>query len=221
MKLPISFNSPAPNYKQFYIFVGLVLFCIGVLGQYIWGHLSLQFGLLCLGALAIFVIGFTKHFEPSVSVNITDDNLQYCHRYGQWSAHWHNVSRIHIPVFSYGLEQREVPYIGIKINELEELVEHFSPRLASRIIHEHRDILALAVSQGDITPAQVQINFSPFKFPSGYQITGPLAACLYQMEMFEKVYGAHLFIPFSCLCAQPMDVVKQMNHVLKTTRKMH
>lgn len=219
MKLPIYIKSPAPNYKQFYLFFGVVLFGIGIVGQYFWSHLSLQFGLICMAALATFVVGFTKHFEPVMSVILDNETLQYCHRYGQWVINWSNISRIHIPVFTYALEQRDISYIGIKINELEQLTEHFSPRLASRIIHEHRDILALAVSQGDMTAAQVQINFSPFKFPSGYQVTGPLAACLYQMEMFEKVYGAHLFIPFSCFSESPTNIITQMNAVLNATRR--
>lgn len=211
MTQPTIIKSPAPNNKQIYMVAGVLLILIGVTGQSFWPDLKLQFGLLCLAALSVFVIGVIKHLEPAVSLIFDHKKLQYFHRYGQWTVQWSNVSRVHIPVFSYALEHREISYIGLKVNDLEALVDQFSPRLASRIIHEHRDILALAVSQGDATRAQVQINFDPFKFPSGYQVAGPMAACLHQMQMFEKVYGAHLFIPFSGFSQPPQDIVNQMN----------
>ena len=103
-----------------------------------------------------------------------------------------------------------------RIDELEELVDYFSPRLASRIIHEHRDILALAISQGDVTTSDVQVNFNPYKFNSGYQVSGPLATCLHQMDILESVYGAHLFIPFSCFSEQPADIVQQFKLAKKS-----
>lgn len=216
MTQPITIRSPAPNYKKFYMVAGVVALLIGMSGQTIWPTLKLQFGMLCLAALSCFVIGVIKHFEPAVSLIFDAKKLTYFHRYGQWSVSWKNVTRIHIPTFHYGLEHREISYIGVKLNELEELTDQFSPRLASRIIHEHRDILALAVSQGEVTTAQVQINFNAYKFASGYQVTGPMAACLHQMEVLERVYGAHLFIPFSGFSQPPQEIVKQMTLVQKT-----
>jgi len=215
MTQPVIIKSPSPNYKHFYMVVGAVSLLIGMSGQSLWPSLKLQFGVLCLAALSCFVIGVIKHFEPAVSLIFDNKKLTYFHRYGQWSIRWENVARVHIPVFHYGLEHREISYIGVKLNELEELTDQFSPRLASRIIHEHRDILALAVSQGDMTAGQVQINFDTYKFASGYQVTGPMAACLHQMEILEKVYGAHLFIPFSGFSQPPQDIVQQMTLVQK------
>lgn len=216
MTQPIHIKSPAPNYKTVYMVVGVLAILIGMGGQSIWPNLKLQFGMLCLAALSCFVIGVIKHFEPAISLIFDDKKLTYFHRYGQWSVSWNNVTRIHIPVFHYGLEHREISYIGIKLNDLEALTDQFSPRLASRIIHEHRDILALAISQGDVTAAQVQINFNAYKFASGYQVTGPMAACLHQMEVLEKVYGAHLFIPFSGFSQPAQEIVNQMTLVQKS-----
>lgn len=213
MKQPIIIYSPAPNYKQFYMVVGVALLLIGMGGQSLWPDLILQFGMLCLAALTLFMIGFTKQFEPIVSLIFDNKTLQYFHRYGQWSVNWSNVNRVHIPVFHYALEHRKVSYIGIKLNELEELVDQFSPRLASRIIHEHRDLLALAVSQGDATRSDVQINFNPYKFASGYKVTGPMATCLHQMDLFAKVYGAHLFIPFSSFSELPDEIVNKIAQI--------
>lgn len=210
MTKPVTIYSPAPSYKQFYMVAGIALLLIGMSGQSLWPAFQLQFGMLCLAALTLFMIGFTKQFEPAISLIFDKQTLQYFHRYGQWSVDWKNVSRVHIPVFHYALEHRKISYIGVKLHELEELVDQFSPRLASRIIHEHRDILALAISQGDATRADVQINFSPYKFTSGYKVTGPIATCLHQMDLLEKVYGAHLLIPFSSFSELPNDIIKQM-----------
>jgi len=217
MTPPTIIKSPASNYKQYFIAFGVVLLLLGIAGQSQWQDLRLQFGLLCLAALSLIVIGIVKHFEPSISLIFDHKKLQYFHRYGQWTLQWSNICRVHIPVFNYALEQREISYIDIKINDLEFLIDQFSPRLASRIIHEHRDLLALAISQGEVKSAQVQINFNAYKFPSGYQVTGPMAACLYQMEMLESVYGAHLFIPFSGFNEPPQDIVAQLNAI----RRMH
>jgi len=215
MTQPTIIKSPARHYKQFFVVIGAVLLLVGIIGQSQWQGFTMQFSILCLGALSLIVIGIVKHFEPAISLKFDKKTLQYFHRYGQWTLQWNNISRVHIPVFNYALEQRNISYIGIKINDLEALVDQFSPRLASRIIHEHRDILALAISQGEVKSSQVQINFNAYKFPSGYQVTGPMAACLYQMEMLERVYGAHLFIPFSGFSEPPQDVVAALNAIRK------
>ncbi|MGB1297588.1 MAG: DUF2982 domain-containing protein [Psychrobium sp.] len=216
MKLPLRIKSPAPNYKQFFMVAGVVLLVLAIMGQLWWPSLSLQFGLLCLAAVSLFFIGIAKHFEPSISLELTQQSLRYFHRYGRWKLDWENISRIHIPRFYYQLQQKETHYIGVKVIDLEKLIDNVSPRLASRIIHEHRDILALAISQGDLTTSEAQIDLTPFKMPSGFQVGGPLAPFFHQMVLLEKHYGAHLFIPFSSFNEAADEVVNRMNTIRKT-----
>ena len=215
MKLPIYIESPAPNFKRFFMLGGAFLLALAIAGQLLWPSMVLQFGILCLAAVSLISVGIAKHFEPPISVSLTKNSVRYFHRYGQWKLAWTNISRIHIPRFYHQLDHREISYIGVKVDDLEELIDNVSPRFASRIIHEHRDILALAISQGDIKAAQAQINLSPFKLPSGFQITGPLAPFFHQMILLEKLYGAHLFIPFSGFTRSPQEVVNQMNVIRK------
>ncbi|MGB0897696.1 MAG: DUF2982 domain-containing protein [Psychrobium sp.] len=215
MKFPIHITSPAPNFKQFFILAGGLILVLAITGQIIWPTLALQLSLVCLGAVALISIGIAKHLEPAISIKLTENSIRYFHRYGQWKLDWSNINRIYIPRFYHQLEHREISYIGIKINDLEAFIDNVSPRFASRIIHEHRDILALAISQGDINIAQAQINLSAFKLPSGFEIKGPLAPFFHQMILLERVYGAHLFIPFSGLTMPPNDIINQMNVIRK------
>ncbi|PKF57929.1 hypothetical protein CW748_05255 [Alteromonadales bacterium alter-6D02] len=200
--------SPASHYKWWFIAGGLAVFCISFLmGQVLWTELKTQLMLISLIGLVLLTVGVAKHWEPRHSLAVSQKKLRYFHRYGQWSIEWHNIQRIFIPTFRHDLEQQELPYIAIKLKDMERIASSISPRLASRLVHEQRSLMVFAVQQQEITPEQAVLNLTPYKMTQGYEITGPIAAWLHQMKALDQAYGAHLFLPQSAFSQQCEDVM--------------
>jgi len=190
---------------------GLALFCGVLVAQLAVPQFKSQLMLLALVAVVLMVAGVATRLEPKISLSLSSNKLRYFHRYGQWSLPWESVVRVFQPSFSYALERRDIHYIGIKLSDVEVISERISPRLASRLIHEQRDILVLACQQGEITQQQLQLNFSSYKMPSGFEVTGPIAAWLHQVEVLHQAYGAHLFVPTSCFSQSADELIKLLN----------
>jgi len=182
-----------------------------LIAQVILPQLKRQLMLLALVSVVLIAAGFATRLEPAVSLVFSASKLRYFHRYGQWSLPWQHIARVFQPSFTHALERIDIPYIGIKLNDIEIISERVSPRLASRLIHEQRDILVLACQQGEITKQQLQLNFSPYQMPSGFAVTGPIAAWLHQMEILHQAYGAHLFVPHSCFSQSSDELISLIN----------
>lgn len=170
---------------------------------------------IALIGVVMIAAGLAGKLEPAVSMSLSDSKLRYFHRYGQWSMPWQNIQRVFQPSFNYNLEQKSIPYIGLKLKDIECVYERISPRLASRLIHEQRDIMVLACQQGDISHEQMQLNFSPYKTKSGYQLTGPIAGFMHQMAVLHQAYGAHLFIPTSSFVQSSDELIELLMNKLQ------
>lgn len=189
--------------------------CCAIVAQSLFEPIRTQLMLVALIALVMMAAGIATRLEPAISLSLSDNKLRYYHRYGQWTQHWSDVSRIFQPSFSHGLTSHNIPYIGIKLKDLESIAEKISPRLASRLIHEQRDIVVLARQQGELSNEQATINFAPYKTNNGYQITGPVAAWLHHVEGLHQAYGAHLYVPHSATSLsseQLVTLLSQSHH---------
>lgn len=150
---------------------------------------------LYLCALVIFITGLAKYLEPQYSLSITPNGIKYQHRYGQWQINWSQIQRISLINETFGLNNVQLPYIGIRLLELSTLAAHISPRLANRLIHEQKPLLAFAIKMDFLTIEQSILNFDPFVLPSGEVLKGPLAAFLHHSTVLHKALGYHLFLP--------------------------
>jgi hypothetical protein len=92
-----------------------------------------------------------------------------------------------------------LPFVGIRLTAIATLATSISPRLANRLIHEQRPLLAIAIRLQLISFEQSQLNFSPFTLANGEKIKGPLAAFLHHSSVLHNALGYHLFIPESPL----------------------
>ncbi len=209
--------SPARRHQKPLIIAGVILFAGVIMLQPTFPQLKPQLLLVALIGVVLIAAGFAIKLEPAISMSLSQTKLRYFHRYGQWSVPWQNIQRVFQPSFTYQLEQKEIPYIAIRLDDIEVIIERISPRLASRLIHEQRDIMVLACQQGDIAPEQVQINFAPYKTRSGYQLNGPIAGFLHQVTVLNKAYGAHLFIPTSCFTQSSSELIELLNQYKRSS----
>lgn len=152
-----------------------------------------------LVSLIIGFVGIVKLLEPRVSFYLTPQLLTYQHRYGRWQIGWQSIVALAPIRHTLGLQIDDLPYLGIRLKSLEQLIDNISPRLANRLIHEQRPLLVYCIRSQLMSMEQGVINFEPFLLSDGSQIKGPLAGFLHQCAALHKALGYHLFIPASAI----------------------
>ena len=208
----ISIKPMAKHHGQFVFILGvLMLLCDLLIANFFWQQLKLVLIFILLISLVLILFGIVKLYEPNQSLILTPYHLQFFHRYGHWQLPWSNIRYISKLTTSSGLQQTELPYIGIVLNDLQHLIDSISPRLASRLIHEQRPLLIHSISQHLMLTEQAIINFSPYKLANNKLVTGPLAGFLHHTNALYSALGYHLFIPQNSLDRDITDFVQLLN----------
>lgn len=194
----INIKAKANQHAFFLIFLAVVIFSITlIVSQYYWSSYRLVLIFVYLFAIVIAFTGLLKLSEPNVSFQLTPQRIQYYHRHGNWSLNWQQIQNIQTVKEVVGLKTVSLPYVGIRLKNIDDLAEQISPRLANRLIHEQRPLLTFSIMQHLLSLEETQINFNPFILASGKIIKGPLAAFLHHCQILNKGFGYHLFIPDS------------------------
>ena len=194
----INIEAKANQHALFLILLAVIIFIITLtVSQYYWSSYRLVLIFIYLLAIVIMFTGLLKRTEPRVSFQLTPQRIQYYHRHGNWWLNWQQIQSIQTIKEVVGLKTVSLPYVGIRLKNIDDLAEQISPRLANRLIHEQRPLLSFSVMQHLLLLEEIQINFNPFILESGKIIKGPLAAFLHHCKILNKGFGYHLFIPDS------------------------
>jgi Ca2+/Na+ antiporter len=192
----INIRAHANRHALFLILLGMVLFLLVLLAsQFYWRQYQ---SILIFAYLTTFVIvltGLVKRLEPPFSFSLSPDRITYHHRYGHWYFNWQQIKRIAVIKETAGFETIELPYLGIKLHDLELLSKQISPRLANRLIHEQKPLISFAIRHNLMALSDGVMSFEPYKLSSGEIISGPLAAFIYHSKALEAAFGYHLFVP--------------------------
>ncbi|HBY85150.1 MAG TPA: DUF2982 domain-containing protein [Colwellia sp.] len=192
----INIKAQSNHHALFLMSVALfITFCTLVFSQGYWRQFHLVIIFIYLCSLVIFITGLAKYLEPKYSLCLNPIGIKYQHRYGHWKIEWQQIQRISLINETSGLATIQLPYIGIRLINLSTLADKISPRLANRLIHEQKPLVAFAMSQKLLPLDQSLINFEPFVLSSGEMLTGPLAAFLHHCTLLNQALGYHLFLP--------------------------
>jgi Ca2+/Na+ antiporter len=198
MTTPLPFihiKAKANQHALFLMLIALVMFIIAlIVSQYYWQSHRLTLVFIYLLALVILFTGLLKRSEPRVSFQLTPHKIEYHHRHGKWTLNWQQIQNFNTIKEVVGLTTVALPYVGIRLKDLDALAEQISPRLANRLIHEQRPLLSFSVMQRLLSFEEIQLNFNPFILKSGKIIKGPLAAFLHHCQILHKGLGYHLYI---------------------------
>ncbi|MCF1459371.1 MAG: DUF2982 domain-containing protein [Shewanella sp.] len=167
-------------------------------------------GLVCftLGAIAL-ILGVSKLAEPEVSFELSADELLFLHRKGQLSVGWDNIQRLDVVRVTQGMEMAELPYIGVKLKQLNPVLDAISPRLATGIVSEQRPLLMTAAAQLDELDTlehQLSAEFTPLVI-NGERYRGVLAMFGHRCELLNLALGYHIYLPVDSLDRAPRDFV--------------
>ncbi|PCK07012.1 MAG: hypothetical protein COA42_16480 [Alteromonadaceae bacterium] len=192
----IKIKAQANHHAIFLLLTGWLLFLLTLLvSQYYWQTLRLVLMFIILVALVIIIIGVAKCIQPRFSYCITPKKLEYRHIYGKWQLAWQQIQAINPIREVCGFNTIDLPYIGIRLVNLDTLAQQISPMLANRLIHEQQPLLKFAFLQQALSFEQIQINFMPFTLQSGLQISGPIGAFLHHCKDLQSALGYHLYLP--------------------------
>ncbi|KGJ91869.1 DUF2982 domain-containing protein [Colwellia psychrerythraea] len=216
----IKIKAQGNHHALFLMLLAVILFIITLtISQGYWRQFQLVITFLYLAELVLFITGLAKYLQPRYSLCLNPIGIKYQHSYGQWQLDWQQIQRISLMNETLGLTQIRLPYIGIRLIELSTLANTISPRLANRLIHEQRPLLALAIKLKFLTLEQSQINFSPFLLPSGEVLKGPLAAFMHHTSVLHKALGYHLFIPETALDRELNEFCSLLNQCKRSSEK--
>ena len=192
----IKITALAKHHGRFLIAIGTALMLVTLmLSQYFWQQQRLPLIFLILVALILIFTGVLKELEPKHSVLLSPKGIKYQHKYGQWHLTWQQIQKVSQIKETTGLTLLNLPYIGIRLHNLESFAQQISPRLANRLIHEQKPLIAFALMHQLLSLEQSQLNFSPYKLSTGQLLKGPLAAFLYHCQALHTGFGYHLVIP--------------------------
>ncbi|WP_417436048.1 DUF2982 domain-containing protein [Idiomarina abyssalis] len=157
-----------------------------------------------LGAASgiLMLLGIGKLIEPPVSLVITPEGIRYLHRRGQWEIRWENIIRYDVPRVNRVMELEDAPFIGFRLYHVEEVLDDISPRLASALLFEQRQLLTMALrhqapDREDYTP-YFDIPDS-YISPGGKVYKGLIGVFGKRMEQMRELLGYDLYVSSAAL----------------------
>lgn len=157
-----------------------------------------------LGATSgiFLLLGIGKVIEPPVSLVITEEGIRYLHRRGQWQIRWENIIRYDVPRVNRVLELEDAPFLGFRLYQVEEVLDDISPRLASALLFEQRQLLTMALrhqapDREDYTP-YFDIPDS-YISPNGTVYKGLIGVFGKRMEQMRELLGYDLYVSANAL----------------------
>ncbi len=179
----------------FLLILGALLLSFSfILNSFLFSEFKIQLTLIMLACFMVFLVGLMKYLEPKYSYCLTPTTIRFIHRHGQWQLPWSDIVRIGTVAADVHGQHQQLPYLGIKLINLESIANSISPRLANKLMHEQQELLRLAKNNNQLPPNNETINFSPYSLQHA-TYKGPVAAWLYRSEQLAQCYGFHLFIP--------------------------
>jgi len=219
----INIKAQANHHAVFLLLVGFILLMLTLLvSQHYWQTMKLVLIFMYLVTLVVVITGLAKYFQPQFSYHITPEKLKYQHIYGNWQLSWQQIQAINPIREVSGFTTISLPYIGIRLVNLETLAQQISPRLANRLIHEQQPLLKFAFVQESLSLEQIQINFTPFTLQSGLNVSGPIGAFLHHCQSLQSALGYHLYLPETSMDRELNDfhqLLKQCQIASRTYNK--
>lgn len=157
-----------------------------------------------LGATAaiFMLLGLGKLIEPPVSLVITPEHIQFLHRRGRWQVDWDNIIRFDIPRVNRLLELEDAPFLGFRLHDVDPVLQSISPRLASALLFEQRQLLTLGLRHEHPERTDYDQYFDiPDRYvsPSGTVYKGLIASFGLRMEHLRELLGYDLYVSENAL----------------------
>ncbi|WP_404401567.1 DUF2982 domain-containing protein [Idiomarina seosinensis] len=197
--------------------IGLALFIVIVFAHLASDQVPLGVSVVFGAASAIFLLlGVGKLIEPDVSLVITPEHIRYLHRRGSWQVSWDNIIRYDVPRISRVLELEDAPFIGFRLHDVDEVLRSVSPRLASALLFEQRQLLTMALRHERPDQTDYSQYFDiPDRYvsPAGTVYKGLIASFGLRMEQLRELLGYDLYVSASALDREIYEFKAHLQHL--------
>lgn len=186
-------------------FCGLALVLLVILVFAHLAHTDVPVGVtVIVGATAaiFMLLGIGKLIEPPVSLAITPEHITYLHRRGSWQISWDNIIRYDVPRVSRLLDLEDAPFLGFRLYHIDEVLDSISPRLASALLFEQRQLLTMALRHERPNQSDYSHYFdipSRYLSPSGKEYKGLKASFAVRMQQLRELLGYDLYVSANAL----------------------
>ena len=154
---------------------------------------------LCIAAI---LIGFFKTQEPFYSIILTEQQLIYQHKYGQWNLDQENFNHSGIPSVDCGLEHLELNAIGIKLNDIDTFLAGIAPRIAGKLLIEQRHFFMQVVQKNckiGHCPSEWLVEDTQYRSKKGIDYNGLIAMFANRAKHLQLLTGYDLLLPASVI----------------------
>ncbi|WP_111978379.1 DUF2982 domain-containing protein [Algibacillus agarilyticus] len=155
-----------------------------------------------------FLLGLLKIIEPVISCELDDTGLIYYLKKGELKVRWQDIRRMG----DVNFESRKLPYIGIKLISLDNVLNDTSLRVMSNLIVQQRALLGQVMSQSCETGTCISediLNTDPFK-TAERTYKGVQAMFAHQLVLLDTHLGYHILLPEGALDRQPDEFIRLM-----------
>ena len=168
-------------------------------------YFPLLAAMLILG-LCLLIIGIVKINDVSYRFSLTNEGIHYFTSRGGFTVLWQDIQRIDIPKINNGLELTELPYIGIRLNEREHLINSASLPTLSHMLLEQRALVMLTDPQSTLYGNADNMLYPDIKVTHGYQ--GLQAMFINRMQYLHNTLGYDIYFPDDDLDRPPAEFVQ-------------
>lgn len=171
-------------------------------------------------SLAAIFVGVIKLKEPDYSLMMDDLGVTYQHARGHWQIPWSDIQRIDVPTISHGLTQKQLPYVAFRLKSQLRLLDNISPRLASYLVTEQRELVIAALKddfadwqcKDGTCPSEVLYKFDDYKIES--KVYRGLKAMLgHRVATLRDKLGYDIYVPASALDREPQEFVNLLRRL--------
>ncbi|CAM3855890.1 DUF2982 domain-containing protein [Rheinheimera salexigens] len=172
-----------------------------------------QFGLIAALAIIIAGIGifagWAKLAEPAYLLQLDAEGVRYFHRKGSWLLPWSCFLYSGVPEYN----NNDLAFIGFKVTNYDQFMQHLPLRLAVAIITEQRPLYLDAVRKGCETgQCGTEALSEVDNFVTAQQVyKGIKAAFGWRMRRLADSTGYELFVPISLAKADVQSLCRQIN----------
>ncbi|MBQ4833965.1 DUF2982 domain-containing protein [Pseudoalteromonas sp. MMG010] len=157
------------------------------------------------------LIGFLKTQQPYNNIELNHDEFIYYHKFGCWRLKASNIRYCGVPKMADGTA---INALGIRVNNIDELLMNISIRLAGKLLIEQRNLF-LQIAQKNCKigncPSKWLIEESNYKSKAGYKYSGLLAMFANRTALIKEFTGYDLLLLASELDTDVCDVSNRLN----------
>jgi len=155
--------------------------------------------------VGLLIIGIAKINDVDYRFSLTNEGIHYFTSRGGFTILWQDIQRIDIPKINNGMELTELPYIGIRLNQREHLINSASLPTLSHMLLEQRALIMLTDPQSTLYGNADNMLYPDVKVTHRYQ--GLQAMFINRMQYLHNTLGYDIYFPNDDLDRSPADFV--------------